>query len=189
MISPNANLFKALRDQVAALADGDGNKYFPFVDQELGQLEAHDGSNRPPVKWPCVLIDIDSTNYQDLSHNVQTGICYVVFRIGFPPISSSSNITPSTYSDKSIYYYELEQILHLALQGSVPSLIVDEVDVLAPICGHLSRISAKTEQRTDFIRVREVRYSLGIQDFSTKPSKTLIPAALDLGLGFSFPDE
>lgn len=182
MTSHLANLFSALQTLIAGLEDDDRNPYFRFVDQDLGQLEVA----RPPVTWPCVLIDIDDVVYKCLGGNVQTGIATVKFRVGFPPFSSGSGITPNKSREQALYYYDLEHLLHLALQGTLPAKIVDDQNILAPIFGHLDRISATTEHRKDTIRVRALTYSIALQDFTTKPVTVITPAAMDLS--FEWPE-
>ncbi len=183
-MSHAANLFIALQNLISALTDGDGKKYFPYVDQELGQLEAYTPGGRPPVSWPCVLIDIDNITYQPIGENAQTAIATVIFRLGFPPYSHSSNITPSDSRDKAIYYYQLEQILHQALQGKAPQLTVDDEDILADVFGHFQRTSASTEAREDLIRVRVITYTIAFEDYSTKHRLQLTPSAINLTTTF-----
>ncbi len=87
MTSPAANLFLALRTLIANLADGQGNPYFRYVDQDLGQLEME----RPPVLWPCVLIDIDEMSFRNMTDAAQLGTVKVVLRLGFPPLGSAAS--------------------------------------------------------------------------------------------------
>ena len=187
MINPIANLFLSLQAQITALVDGSGNTYFKYVDQDLGQLENHNGDMRPPVMWPCVLIDIENETYKSLGENIQEGKLTVCLRIGFPPFSATSAATPVAYIQKAIYYYDLQQVLHQALQGVAPGYIVDGADLLANVFGSYTHISAETEKRNDFIRVRVIKYTLGMDDFSTQNQPTLVPAALDLNADFTFP--
>ena len=179
MTSHLANLFSALQTLIAGLEDTDRNPYFRFVDQDLGQLEAP----RLPVTWPCVLIDIDDVMYKSLGSNVQTGKASIKFRIGFPPFSSASSISPDAARERALYYYELEYLLHRTLQGTLPVKMEGGKNILAPIFGHFDRVSAATEHRKDTIRVRALTYTIGLQDFTTKPATVLTPAAMDLSLG------
>src|SRR4051812_20122071 len=113
MNSPFANLFLALQKQIA--------KSYPdiaYIDQDLGQLNA---KSRPPVSWPCVLIDFEHFRFKDLSENVQTAKGTVVLRLGFAPHSNSSLKTPVDYKQQAISYYDLEWGLHKAIQGWSPS--------------------------------------------------------------------
>lgn len=176
MNSHIANLFLAISRTLTALTDGEGNKYFRFIDQEYGQLEWHNGDNRPPVTWPCILIDVDNVAYQNMSELAQTGMVTVVLRLGFPPFSGTSNITPSTYQQKALYYYDLEQVIYLALHGKQPVLLSEPADeeetpvnLLADVFGSFTRISARTEQREDHIRVRTITYTIALEDYTATP--------------------
>src|ERR1700753_4235445 len=112
-----ANLFISLQQQIAGLKDPDNKAYFPFIERELSQLENHNGDNRHPVKFPCVLIDFDLPRFENVGENLQTTTAIVRIRLGFPPYSSTSSITPAAYRDKALYFWDLEQILHQALEG------------------------------------------------------------------------
>jgi hypothetical protein len=181
MISPIANLFLSLQYTISNLADGSGNNYFKFVDQELGQLDNQKPGSQPPVLFPCVLIDIDDLHYKSIATNSQMATGKVILRLGFPPYSAGSAATPAEYKQKSLYYYELEQILHLTLQGQPPILLDDsETDILVNIFGKFNRLSAKTEHRKDTLRVREITYEIAYDDYSTEPGKQTLPAALYL---------
>lgn len=177
MNSHNANLFLAIQATIAALHDEQNKKYFPYVNQDFGQLEYYTPPGRPAVAFPCVLIDIDETEWSSMSQNTQQGFTRIKLRIGFPPYSSSSNITPDDVKEKALYYHDLEQILHQALQGKAPVYLDDQdQDVLADVFGHFNRIHSVTEKREDFIRVRELTYTIGHDDFTTKRSYITVPA-------------
>ena len=178
MQSSIANLFLALQATIANLQDGAGNTYFKYIDQDLGQLDVE----QPKVLWPCVLIDIDNLIYTSMSSNTQQGQGHIRLRLGFPAFSASGASTPDAYKQKSIYFYELEQILHQALQGQTPDDNVFEnigdgelpEPLLANTFGAFNRISAATEKgRPDFIRVRQITYTIAYDDYSTQPTQTL----------------
>jgi len=162
MNSPFANIFLALQQHVQDTVTG-----IRHIDQDLGQLRT---GSRPPVAWPCLLIDFEAFTFGNMATDVQTANGTITFRIGFPPFSNSGQGTPTQYVKQAIAFYDLEWDLHRALQGWSPG---DDY-------GHLSRISAATEKRTDHYRVRELRYSLAFEDYSTKDQQIMAPTALDL---------
>ena len=173
MTSPYANLFLALQSLITGLQDEKQNPYFQYVDQDLGQLERE----RPPVQWPCVLIDIDDFQFQPIADNGQLGTGKVVIRLGFPPLSQTSAATPDEYKQKAIYFYELEQMLYLALQGWMDTSLQD-------IFGSTVRLSSFTERREDALRVRVLTWSVGIDDYSAcQPQQTAL-AAIDINTEF-----
>jgi hypothetical protein len=156
MNSPFANIFLAIQQQIQTQVTA-----ITYIDQDLGQLKA---SARPPVSWPCVLIDFEDFNFDNMGQNVQTAKGTVVLRLGFAPYSNSSQVTPSTYLQQAIGYYDIEWALHKAIQGWAPG---DDY-------GHLIRTSANTQKRTDNYRVRELRYSIAFEDYSTQVQNQLV---------------
>jgi hypothetical protein len=175
MNSPIANLFLLLQAQIASLVDNTGDTPQPLIrhiDQDFGQLEDLGPDKRPPVAWPCVLIDIDDITWKSMSNNGQSGVGNEILRLGFTPHDNSNQVTPIMYKQKALRYYDIEYALHLALQGWCPDPTTD-------IFGSLDRVTARTEKREDFLRVREIIYSLGFDDYSTQNSKTKVPATLN----------
>ncbi len=160
MNSPFANIFLALqqriKEQLTTVA---------YIDQDLGQLKS---GTRPPVSWPCVLIDFEEFDFENLGENVQTAKGTIVLRLGFAPSSNSSQVTPSPYLEQALRYYDLEWSLHKAVQGWAPA---DDL-------GGLIRTSATTQQRADKYRVRELRYSIAFEDYSTKYQQQYAPATI-----------
>ena len=160
MNSPFANIFLAFRariqSQVASIT---------YIDQDLNQLKP---ATRPPVSWPCALIDFEDFNFENMGANAQIANGTIVVRLGFAPYSNSSQVTPDPYIEQALGYYDIEWSLHLALQGWSPGSDY----------GHLIRTSALTQKRPDSYRVRELRYSLTFEDYSTKPQQGYAPATL-----------
>ena len=160
MNSPFAIIFLALQQRIQAEVPT-----ITYIDQDLGQLRS---KTRPPVSWPCVLIDFEDFSFEHLGENVQTATGTVVLRLGFEPHSNSSQATPLPYIQQAIAYYDIEWALHKAVQGWSP----------ATDLGSFARISAATQTRADNYRVRELRYSLAFEDHSTKHQQLFAPAAL-----------
>jgi hypothetical protein len=160
MNSPFANIFLAIQQRILTEVPA-----ITYIDQDLGQLKAN---SRPPVSWPCVLIDLEDFDFENLGENVQTAKGTVVLRLGFAPHSGSTQFTPPSYRQQAIGYYDLEWLLHKAIQGWAPA---DDM-------GGLIRTSVGTQKRTDNYRVRELRYSIAFEDYSTKPQQQYAPATL-----------
>jgi len=140
----------AIRQRIMGEASGTFH-----IDQDLGQLRTN---TRPPVSWPCVLIDFEDFRFENLGENVQTAKGTVVFQLGFAPHSNSSQATPAPRVLQAMGYYQHELTLHRILQGWSPTAM----------SGSLIRTSAITQKRNDHYRVRELRYSLEFEDYSTK---------------------
>ena len=152
MTSPFARLFLALQARIAQQVPN-----IKHIAQDMGQLSA---KSRPPVSWPCVLIDFEDFRFDNLSENVQLAKGTVVLRLGFNPHSATGKDTPADYREAALAYYDIEWALHKALQGWSPE--GDEY-------GHLVRTSAATQRRHDGYRVRELSYSISFDDYSAKP--------------------
>jgi hypothetical protein len=180
MNSPIANLFLSLRNTLSALTDSDGNKYFSYVNQDFGQL-ARNGNSRPPIAFPGILIDVSDTQYRARSSNAQNGVVTVVLRIVFPPLSTSAAGAPETYAEKALYYYELEQLVYTTLQGSSPAFTDGSgADLLKNLFGSFNRVQVRTQDRKDDLRVRELMFSIALDDYSATPGHTQHPATFAL---------
>jgi hypothetical protein len=160
MNSPFANIFLSLQQHIKTELPE-----IRYIDQDLGQLNAN---TRPPVSWPCVLIDLENFDFENLGENVQTAKGTIVLRLGFAPHSNSSQISPQTNIRQAINYYDLEWSLHKTIQGWAPG---DDM-------GSLVRTSATTQQRNDQYRVREIRYSIAFGDYSAKLQHAYAPATM-----------
>ena len=160
MNSRFANIFLAIQQHIQSTVAA-----ISYIDQDLGQLK---NNVRPPVSWPCVLVDFEDFAFENMGENVQIAKGTLVLRLGFAPYSNSSQVTPAPYLQQAIGYYDLEWSLHLAMQGWSPG---DDF-------GSLIRTSATTQKRTDNYRIRELRYSISFEDYSTKNQLTMAPAVI-----------
>jgi len=159
MNSPFANFFLAIQARVQNVMPAN-----TYIDQDMGQLKNDKGTVRLPVTWPCVLIDFEDFEFENMADNVQAAKGTVVIRLGFAPASNSSATTPDEYKMLALSYYETEFMLHKALQGWS---VGDDY-------GNLCRTHADTQRRSDTIRVREIRYSIAFEDYSTQPQQTKV---------------
>ena len=96
--SPFASIFMAIRKHII-----DASNAAVYVDQDLGQLR---NNPRPPVTWPCILIDFEEFRFEDMGAHVQTAKGTVVFQLGFSPRSNSTQATPDEYVQQALTYYE-----------------------------------------------------------------------------------
>jgi len=161
MKSPFANLFTAIQERISQEVPG-----IAHIAHDLGQLSV---KTRPPVSWPCLLIDFEDFTFENLGENVQTAKGTVLLKLGFAPHSNTSQATPSEYKDSALGYYDLEWYLHKALHSWSPD---------GNEYGHLIRAATLTQRRADAYRVRELRYAVSFDDYSTKPTLQYVPAAL-----------
>ena len=159
MNSPFATIYLAVQAQLKSAVST-----LNYIDQDLGQLK----NTRPPVMWPCILIDFEDFRFEDVACNVQTATGIIVIRLGFAPFSNTNQVTPSGSVTQALGYYDIEWSVHQALQGWSPGAAF----------GHLNRLSVTTQKRADNYRVREIRYSIAFEDYSTKPTQQYAPATL-----------
>lgn len=164
MNSPFAQLFLALQTHVKSTVT-----HINYVAQDTGQLSV---KGRPPVSFPCVLIDFDKFSFGNMGEGVQTASGEVVLKLGFAPLSPTAHNTPDEYKDMALSYYELEWALHKALHGWSARASF----------GSMIRVSADTQNRSDGYRVREIRYSVTFDDYSTRPEQLYTPANLQVTL-------
>lgn len=138
-----------------------------WIDQDFGQLEI--AAERPPVSFPCVLIDFPSTPFNQYLNDVETGDCTISIRLAFPPYSPSNSLAPESVKEKALQYYEIENKLYRALKGWYPD---------SEICQPLNRISDATENREDTVRVRRLTFSTSYDDYTANNLGEITEAGL-----------
>lgn len=128
-----------------------------YIDQDLGQLENY--GQRPPVSWPCVLLEVDEFDFSDIQNGTtQLGEGFLIVRLAYPAYSASNNLAPEAVRLKALEYYDLEQKIHEALHGWSSDGF-----------SKLLRRKSKLERRDDDIRVRVIPYATSFTDDTTKP--------------------
>jgi hypothetical protein len=175
-------LFLATQQLLAAIVDTDDSPVIKYIDQDLGQLD----EQRPPVSWPCALIDIDESTYAELGNGIQNGTTGVNIRLGFPPYSQTSNLTPAEYREKALRFYDIEQLIYLKLHNQWPAtatvktLNTDNTTTtqtidLTGIYGPYIRAHAYTQLDTGPIRIRVIKFTLTDYDDTAQQGYTYIP--------------
>ncbi len=149
MNSKFANLFTAIQTRMAAEVPE-----VIWTDFDLGQLESFDGE-RPPVEWPCVLIDFPDTAFTQMQ-GYQHGDVQVQLRLAFDEYEDTHSATPTPIKESALEYLEIEHKLHQAFQAWYASgLLVNA----------MIRVSAATEKReNDNFRVRRLVYTCSFAD-------------------------
>lgn len=85
-----------------------------WVDQDMGQLE--DYEERPPVAFPCVLVDFTDTDFDQDGNSVQTGRQIIQFKLGFNAYTGTAAAVPVKQIQQALYFYELEKLLYQVFQ-------------------------------------------------------------------------
>ena len=172
MNSINANLFLAIQLRLASIVDNDNNSILRTIDHDMQQLNF----DEPPISFPAGLIGSFNFNFTNEAENVQIGMGSITINLVFRPFSPSTVFTPQEFKEKAIAYYDLEQLIHLKLQGWSPSYLDDNnIDLLEDITGKMIRTNARSLPRNDDIIVRQLTYSLTIEDTSAKPTRNATP--------------
>lgn len=125
-----------------------------WIDQDFGQLENYEV--RPPVQFPCLLVDLSSTQYDMYLEQVQHATATVNLRLGFAPYSSANSEAPVKYRQEALDYYEIEQQVYKAMQGWDAG----------ELCQPFTRTLAVTEGRDDKLRVRQLTFTTAFEDHS-----------------------
>ena len=158
LTSPEANLYTEILERLKTEVPE-----LQYIEQDLGQLENYE--LRPPVAWPCVLMDLDDFDFSDDGGElIQEGDGFVQIRVGLVQYSQSNNLVPDNIRENALYYMEVTQKVYVALHGWAPTGF-----------GRLVRRKMITEKRDDDIRVKVLRFSVSYKDASAKPAKTTVP--------------
>lgn len=121
-----------------------------WVDFDLGQLDYFE---TPPVSYPCVLLDIEYPNCNDLSDSSQQVDVRINLRIAFLPAGETNFKSPDAVKAAALGMFDTIGAIHTALQGWDTNYF-----------SYLSRKSMHTEKRQDGIKVFEVVYESAMED-------------------------
>lgn len=87
-----------------------------WIDEDEGQLNTQQGA-RPPVDYPCCLIDINYPNCQDITETEQIVTCSITLKIAFQPIGETNNKAPQYIRNRALERLSIVEKVHTALQG------------------------------------------------------------------------
>ena len=146
-----------------------------WVDLDLGQLENYE--TRPPVAFPCVLVDYPNAEYKELGTLVEWGDTSVQLRLGFAPFSSANSAAPLSAQEQALQHYEIEQSLFVALHGW------QAVYNGNTICEPHIRTRVATEGRDYAHRVRVILFTTAFQDDAASPVTSTVAATMRIDTG------
>jgi hypothetical protein len=152
-------LIRAIQDKLCA--DTDALKY---VDQDWGQMDYYD---RPPVKFPCALIDVQSAVYENEGRLIQQCEATIVIRLFELKLSNSSNSAPDGQKDNAQRIWQLAEDVNRALHGQ---------NFLPAGYSSLTRKEMRRTKRRDGSYQTELFYRVIFKDFSAQrnSSETLL---------------
>lgn len=94
----------ALLDEIPALK---------WVDEDKGQLNFE----RPPVLFPCALVEIQINKTEDLNRKIQNCDAIILVRLAWNFNGETSTKTPELARDKSLQYYDDVEAVRQKLHG------------------------------------------------------------------------
>jgi len=116
-----------------------------WVDFDFGQLDAYD--LRPPVQFPCALIDIELPETRDQGPGAQFCRCTVTIRIAFEQPGQTHNKAPQHIREKALVIYTVLKNVHACMHGHQP-----------PGFSKILRRGMATERRQDPLKVFSIRF-------------------------------
>jgi len=123
-----------------------------WVDQDFGQLEFY--KDRPAVLLPCVLIDMEDTDYEDETAKIQTGETKLIIRLCCAAYSDAASPRQQLQKELALQYLNIEHRLNKALHTWCDN------ELFTP----MMRKKAITEKRDDNLRVRAIKYVFNFND-------------------------
>ncbi len=144
-----------LLDKVAALK---------YINEDWGQLDYFNPNQ--PVKWPCVLIDLDQAPWSNQGSLVQIGLVSISIRVADMKLSNTNVKAPSGQLAKADGIWDLMISIHQALHGWTG----DSMN------GPLTRTLTRKVNRDDGIREFEMIFSVQVIDDSAKPVMDTVEA-------------
>lgn len=134
-----------------------------FVDEDWGQLDAF--SSQAPVKWPCVLISMQSGTYTEvgrernnLSVNRQMGEILVELRIANLKVTPSGQRASANQKANSVSVLEIFEQVHRHIHGWTPGHDNSNTN----FNGKFIRQRFRNERRDDGIQEYSVIYSISV---------------------------
>lgn len=155
--SPNAQTFLAIQTRLKEKVEA-----LKWIDQNFNQLDGYE--LKPPVLFPCGLIDITGLVFEDMPGGAQKANGRVAITIGTTPFNNSNAATPVSLIEKAIEYYEIEHAVHKALHNWIPVAGMEK----------LMRRTMDKQEREDAIRERQIVFEFGYTDTGAVPVKTKI---------------
>lgn len=128
-----------------------------WVDFDMGQLDV----NEPPVSWPCVLVDFNSSQVESGAENTSLELTSVDVVIGFKLRERTHSKTDTAFRDEALEHLDTVDAVRVALQGLAGSGFAG-----------LSYTGFTRDKRSDY-RVYRQRYTC--ETFPSSPDSKYIP--------------
>ena len=142
----NKDIYLALCDRLKEVAT------LRWVDFDEGQLAIT--GERPPVAFPCCLVDLQYPACRDLDGINQIVTLNIILKVGFPPGGQTSAAAPEAVRSKALEVFDVLQKVHEAVQGEDLDGMVSEI----------SRRRAVKTIRKDGVQVYTLTYDTTFQE-------------------------
>lgn len=120
-----------------------------YLAEDWGQLDFH--NERPPVNFPCVLIDIEEVQYTDCTRKQQQGDAILTVRVAhYDPVNVSA---AASDRNRAFRMFELLRMIYARLQG-----------LSGEDFSGLTRTSLRRVKREDAIREYAMQFRFGGRD-------------------------
>jgi hypothetical protein len=139
-----------------------------WIDEDTGQLEGY--AERPPVLFPCALVDFDDADYEDLADKMQTADANVQVRIAFNTVYPTNHVTPALVKAKALERHDLVDKIVAVLHGWGGEKFTT-----------LSRTKRKSEKRNDNLKVYMINFKFGFEETIEQPEETTATPGIKFG--------
>jgi len=123
-----------------------------YIGWDEGQLNIV--GERPPVAFPCCLIDLQYTGCRDLDGINQLVTCLIMVKIGITPMGESNMNAPEKIREKALSVFDQVGKIHSVIQGETLNDTVSEI----------ARRRAIRTIRKDNIQVYTVTYETTFEE-------------------------
>lgn len=127
-----------------------------WIDADEGQLDFSD--NRPPVAFPCCLVELYYPNMENLAGNhptTQRVEIAIALKVGFNDCASFNANKPVQVQETAFVRLDMLEDIHTSLQGFRPA-----ENCIKP----LRRKSCRPQKRPDGLKVYDVLYLAEFMD-------------------------
>lgn len=132
------------------------------IDEDWGQLDYY--TSFPPVKFPAVLIDIQSGQFTNDGELRQKGVLTVVVKLYVLRLSNTSEKASQNQKDKAKEGWLMYKNINKALHGQ---------DFLPEGFSTPVRLSMQRVKRSDGVYERDISYTIGMNDSSCMPERPI----------------
>jgi hypothetical protein len=157
--SPLADLFLQIQERIKTTVPA-----VKWIDLDFGQMDINTNEYKPPVIFPCSLIDLTGLTFEDLSGGNQTAMGKVIIRLSVAPFSQSNQVTSLPQRERAIEFLEIEYQIAKSLHNWKPTGF-----------NRLLRRSQDKLDREDTLRERIIGFDFSYTDTSASKLFTKVP--------------